>query len=260
MSEVDVRRPPGNNMPVVRGIDDTAVVGGGARQPVTEDNIRAGKDDTDAALRVVEVVDSMRVAAEDIDVALPVVDDTAAAAGDDNIRAAGAVEAVGYNIQTGEVWNDSTEWDLRVEIIKLTISIYYLATQPSFKLLSSPVEAAMGTKLQQESSFSDSGRRKDGHPRTFQFSSDESYSCKRALATVFCHADTAFLYMTCDSKIHTTALCEQAPASFTCKVDAAALCVTCNRDYHSVSGALPRLRRRCQIPWLCDLNQRSRIG
>nr|GMC73616.1 zinc finger protein CONSTANS-LIKE 4 [Ipomoea batatas] len=28
-------------------------------------------------------------------------------------------------------------------------------------------------------------------------------SCKRALATVFCHADTAFLYVTCDSKIHT---------------------------------------------------------
>nr|GMD93482.1 probable carboxylesterase 18 [Ipomoea batatas] len=87
-----------------RGIDDTAVPGGGARQPVAEDNIRAGKD-TDAALRVVEVVDSMRVVAEDIDVALPGVDDTTAeaAAGDDNIRAAGAVEAVGYNIQTDEV-------------------------------------------------------------------------------------------------------------------------------------------------------------
>nr|GMC51084.1 hypothetical protein Iba_chr01cCG2930 [Ipomoea batatas] len=97
MSEVDVRRPPGNNMAVVRGIDDTAVAGGGARQPVAEDNIRPAKD-TDAALRVVEVVDSMRVAAEDID------DDTAAAAvGDDNIRAADAVEAVGYNIQTDEV-------------------------------------------------------------------------------------------------------------------------------------------------------------
>nr|GMC51085.1 uncharacterized protein LOC109152514 isoform X1 [Ipomoea batatas] len=67
MSEVDVRRPPGNNMAVVRGIDDTAVAGGGARQPVAEDNIRPAKD-TDAALRV---VDSMRVAAEDIDVALP---------------------------------------------------------------------------------------------------------------------------------------------------------------------------------------------
>nr|GMD83556.1 hypothetical protein Iba_chr14aCG6240 [Ipomoea batatas] len=102
MSEVDVRRPPGNNMAVVRGIDDTAVVGGGARQPVAEDNIRPAKD-TDAALRV---VDSMRVAAEDIDVKLPVVDDTAAAAaaaGDDNIRAADAVEAVGYNIQTDVV-------------------------------------------------------------------------------------------------------------------------------------------------------------
>nr|GLL46518.1 hypothetical protein Itr_chr14CG12080 [Ipomoea trifida] len=103
MSEVDVRRPAGNNMAVVRGIDDTAVADGGARQPVAEDNIRAGKD-TDAALRVVEVVDSMRVVAEDIDVALLVVDDTAAAAvGDDNNRAAGAVEAVGYNIQTDEV-------------------------------------------------------------------------------------------------------------------------------------------------------------
>nr|GMC75866.1 zinc finger protein CONSTANS-LIKE 4 [Ipomoea batatas] len=68
-------------------------------------------------------------------------------------------------------------------------------------------------------------------------------SCKRALATVFCHADTAFLYVTCDSKIHTAALCEQAPASFTCKVDAAVLSVTCDCDYHSVNGALPRLRR-----------------
>nr|GLL46516.1 hypothetical protein Itr_chr14CG12050 [Ipomoea trifida] len=102
MSEVDVRRPAGNNMRVVKGMDDMAVAGGGARQPVAEDNIRPAKD-TDAALRV---VDSMRVAAEDIDVALPGVDDTAAAAvavGDDNIRAADAVEAVGYNIQTDVV-------------------------------------------------------------------------------------------------------------------------------------------------------------
>nr|GLL19365.1 zinc finger protein CONSTANS-LIKE 4-like [Ipomoea trifida] len=27
-------------------------------------------------------------------------------------------------------------------------------------------------------------------------------SCKRASATIFCHADTAFFCMTCDSKIH----------------------------------------------------------
>ncbi|XP_019176607.1 PREDICTED: zinc finger protein CONSTANS-LIKE 4-like [Ipomoea nil] len=83
-------------------------------------------------------------------------------------------------------------------------------------------------------------------------------SCKRASATVFCRADTAFLCLSCDSKIHAAnklasrharvlvcEVCEQAPASFTCKADAAALCVTCDRDIHSAN---PLARRHERLP------------
>nr|GMD31963.1 zinc finger protein CONSTANS-LIKE 4-like [Ipomoea batatas]GMD50116.1 zinc finger protein CONSTANS-LIKE 4-like [Ipomoea batatas] len=83
-------------------------------------------------------------------------------------------------------------------------------------------------------------------------------SCKAVSATVFCGADTAFLCLACDSKIHAAnklasrharvwvcEVCEQAPASFTCKADAAALCVTCDRDIHSAN---PLARRHERLP------------
>ncbi|KAI3468389.1 hypothetical protein Pfo_030107 [Paulownia fortunei] len=83
-------------------------------------------------------------------------------------------------------------------------------------------------------------------------------SCKAVSATVFCRADSAFLCMTCDAKIHAAnklasrharvwvcEVCEQAPASVTCKADAAALCATCDRDIHSAN---PLARRHERLP------------
>uniref|UniRef100_A0A5B6ZXX5 Putative zinc finger protein CONSTANS-LIKE 5 n=1 Tax=Davidia involucrata TaxID=16924 RepID=A0A5B6ZXX5_DAVIN len=83
-------------------------------------------------------------------------------------------------------------------------------------------------------------------------------SCKLGAAALFCRADSAFLCMGCDSKIHGAnrlasrhervwmcEVCEQAPASVTCKADAAALCVTCDRDIHSAN---PLARRHERVP------------
>lgn len=83
-------------------------------------------------------------------------------------------------------------------------------------------------------------------------------SCKSATATLYCRADSAFLCMSCDGKIHAAnklasrhprvwmcEVCEQAPASVTCKADAAALCVTCDRDIHSAN---PLARRHDRLP------------
>ncbi|XP_059637129.1 zinc finger protein CONSTANS-LIKE 4-like [Cornus florida] len=83
-------------------------------------------------------------------------------------------------------------------------------------------------------------------------------SCKLAVALLFCRADSAFMCMDCDSKIHGAnrlasrhervwmcEVCEQAPAAVTCKADAAALCVTCDRDIHSAN---PLARRHERVP------------
>ncbi|GLT85197.1 hypothetical protein SLE2022_033930 [Rubroshorea leprosula] len=83
-------------------------------------------------------------------------------------------------------------------------------------------------------------------------------SCKSATATLFCRADTAFLCVNCDTKVHAAnklasrharvwlcAVCEQAPAHVTCKADAAALCITCDRDIHSAN---PLARRHERVP------------
>lgn len=83
-------------------------------------------------------------------------------------------------------------------------------------------------------------------------------SCKSATATLFCRADSAFLCVGCDSKVHAAnklasrharvwvcEVCEQAPAHVTCKADAAALCVTCDRDIHSAN---PLARRHERVP------------
>ncbi|KAL5782941.1 hypothetical protein ACOSP7_007970 [Xanthoceras sorbifolium] len=84
-------------------------------------------------------------------------------------------------------------------------------------------------------------------------------SCKSASATLFCRADSAFLCVNCDTKIHAAnklasrharvwvcEVCEQAPAHVTCKADAAALCVTCDRDIHS-ANLLARRHERVPV-------------
>ncbi|KAK4491042.1 hypothetical protein RD792_001763 [Penstemon davidsonii] len=87
-------------------------------------------------------------------------------------------------------------------------------------------------------------------------------SCKTAPSTVFCRADSAFLCVGCDSKIHAAnklasrharvwvcEVCEQAPAAVTCKADAAALCVTCDRDIHSANPLARRHERLAVVPF-----------
>ncbi|PON58581.1 Zinc finger-domain containing protein [Trema orientale] len=84
-------------------------------------------------------------------------------------------------------------------------------------------------------------------------------SCKSAgSAAVFCRADSAFLCLSCDAKIHCAnklasrhervwvcEVCEQAPAAVTCKADAAALCVSCDADIHSAN---PLAQRHDRVP------------
>lgn len=83
-------------------------------------------------------------------------------------------------------------------------------------------------------------------------------TCKSSPAAVFCRADSAYLCLACDSKIHCAnklasrhqrvwmcEVCEQAPAAVTCKADAAALCVTCDADIHSAN---PLARRHERVP------------
>ncbi|ESQ42635.1 hypothetical protein EUTSA_v10013919mg [Eutrema salsugineum] len=77
-------------------------------------------------------------------------------------------------------------------------------------------------------------------------------ACKSVAATVFCRVDSAFLCITCDTRIHSFTrhervwvceVCEQAPAAVTCKADAAALCVTCDSDIHSANPLASRHER-----------------
>ncbi|KAL5699318.1 hypothetical protein ACHQM5_030239 [Ranunculus cassubicifolius] len=97
-----------------------------------------------------------------------------------------------------------------------------------------------------------------GFVSSWSLSAKACDSCKSSSALLFCRADSAFLCIGCDSKIHTAnklasrhervwmcEVCEQAPASVTCKADAAALCVTCDRDIHSAN---PLARRHERIP------------
>ncbi|XP_007014105.2 PREDICTED: zinc finger protein CONSTANS-LIKE 5 [Theobroma cacao] len=85
-------------------------------------------------------------------------------------------------------------------------------------------------------------------------------TCKSAAAAIFCRADSAFMCLNCDSRIHSgnnklvssrhervwmCEVCEQAPAAVTCKADAAALCVTCDADIHSAN---PLARRHERVP------------
>ncbi|CAH8280022.1 unnamed protein product [Arabidopsis lyrata] len=77
-------------------------------------------------------------------------------------------------------------------------------------------------------------------------------ACKSVTAAVFCRLDSAFLCISCDTRIHSFTrhervwvcdVCEQAPAAVTCKADAAALCVTCDSDIHSANPLASRHER-----------------
>ncbi|KAG9142800.1 hypothetical protein Leryth_005549 [Lithospermum erythrorhizon] len=93
---------------------------------------------------------------------------------------------------------------------------------------------------------------------TWSLSAKLCDSCKTTSSSVFCRADSAFLCLGCDSKIHAAnklasrharvwmcEVCEQAAATVTCKADAAALCRTCDRDIHSAN---PLARRHERVP------------
>ncbi|KFK27307.1 constans-like zinc finger protein [Arabis alpina] len=76
--------------------------------------------------------------------------------------------------------------------------------------------------------------------------------CKSVTAAVFCRVDSAFLCITCDTRIHSFTrhervwiceVCEQAPSAVTCKADAASLCVTCDSDIHSANPLASRHER-----------------
>ncbi|XP_062025095.1 zinc finger protein CONSTANS-LIKE 4 [Rosa rugosa] len=92
-------------------------------------------------------------------------------------------------------------------------------------------------------------------------------SCKSATATLFCRADSAFLCVSCDTKIHAAnklasrharvwlcEVCEQAPAHVTCKADDATLCVTCDREIHSANPLSRRHERVPVAPFYASLN------
>lgn len=81
-------------------------------------------------------------------------------------------------------------------------------------------------------------------------------SCQSATAALFCRADSAFLCLSCDSKIHAAnklasrharvvvcEVCEHSPAHVTCKADAASLCLTCDRDIHSANPVAQKHER-----------------
>ncbi|XP_075492495.1 zinc finger protein CONSTANS-LIKE 5-like [Primulina tabacum] len=85
--------------------------------------------------------------------------------------------------------------------------------------------------------------------------------CKSAAALLFCRPESAFMCMSCDSKVHNSILalkhervwmcevCEQAPAAVTCKADAAALCVTCDNDIHCANPLARRHERSPVLPF-----------
>ncbi|XP_010545431.1 PREDICTED: zinc finger protein CONSTANS-LIKE 5-like [Tarenaya hassleriana] len=78
--------------------------------------------------------------------------------------------------------------------------------------------------------------------------------CHSVAATVYCRVDSAFLCITCDSRVHSGTrhervwvceVCERAPSAVTCKADAATLCVSCDSDIHSAN---PLASRHDRLP------------
>ncbi|RWR91375.1 zinc finger protein CONSTANS-LIKE 5-like protein [Cinnamomum micranthum f. kanehirae] len=109
---------------------------------------------------------------------------------------------------------------------------------------------------------SEQEERSGAFPSGWAISARACDSCKTASAQLFCRADSAFLCMGCDSKVHGAnklasrhervwmcEVCEQAPASVTCRADAAALCVTCDSDIHSANPLSRRHERFPVVPF-----------
>ncbi|KAK4748910.1 hypothetical protein SAY87_015496 [Trapa incisa] len=87
-------------------------------------------------------------------------------------------------------------------------------------------------------------------------------SCKSATATLYCRADSAFLCLSCDGRVHAAnklasrharvvicEVCEQSPAHVTCKADAASLCISCDRDIHSANPVAQKHERYPVVPF-----------
>ncbi|XP_073156735.1 zinc finger protein CONSTANS-LIKE 3 [Henckelia pumila] len=97
-------------------------------------------------------------------------------------------------------------------------------------------------------------------PPSFHAAAKPCDYCKSAAALLFCRAESAFMCMSCDSKVHNNDIsrhervwmcevCEQAPAAVTCKADAAALCVTCDNDIHCANPLARRHERSPVLPF-----------
>ncbi|KAG7609333.1 B-box-type zinc finger [Arabidopsis suecica] len=85
-------------------------------------------------------------------------------------------------------------------------------------------------------------------------------TCRSNACTVYCHADSAYLCMSCDAQVHSAnrvasrhkrvrvcESCERAPAAFLCEADDASLCTACDSEVHSAN---PLARRHQRVPIL----------
>ncbi|XP_023637172.1 zinc finger protein CONSTANS isoform X1 [Capsella rubella] len=85
-------------------------------------------------------------------------------------------------------------------------------------------------------------------------------TCRSNVSTVYCHADSAYLCMSCDAQVHSAnrvasrhkrvgvcESCERAPAAFLCEADDASLCTACDSEVHSAN---PLARRHHRVPIL----------
>ncbi|EPS64835.1 hypothetical protein M569_09948, partial [Genlisea aurea] len=86
--------------------------------------------------------------------------------------------------------------------------------------------------------------------------------CRSVGAVLFCCAESTFLCIACDNRIHVRGeaaarhgrvwvceVCEQAPAAFACKADSASLCVECDGDIHSANPLARRHERAPVLPF-----------
>ncbi|CAI5525294.1 unnamed protein product [Closterium sp. Naga37s-1] len=87
-------------------------------------------------------------------------------------------------------------------------------------------------------------------------------ACQLSAALIFCRADSAYLCLACDGKVHganklasrhervwVCEVCEMSPAAVTCKADAAALCATCDADIHEANPLANRHERVPVVPF-----------
>uniref|UniRef100_A0A804R2E5 Uncharacterized protein n=2 Tax=Zea mays TaxID=4577 RepID=A0A804R2E5_MAIZE len=85
--------------------------------------------------------------------------------------------------------------------------------------------------------------------------------CRAAPSVVYCHADTAYLCASCNSRVHAAnrvasrhervrvcEACECAPAVLACRADAAALCAACDAQVHSANPLAGRHQRVPVLP------------